>query len=119
MKGLDFIIKKTTTDLKMETKQEDVKKLLTAFWKEAEQQMIHFDSTTIAIKKLGVFTISKLKVRNFISETIMKIRKTEKSVKYSEGSKKEIIETQKKRLRNALKHRNILAIDYAEKFGNI
>lgn len=118
MKGLDYVIKKTTADLKMEDRSEDVKKLLTAFWQEVEQQLIHLESTTVSIKKLGVFTVSKLKVRTFIKKTIKTIRDT-KHRTYSEDNKQRHIENQTKKLRNALKHRNIIAKDYAEKFGNI
>jgi hypothetical protein len=118
MKGLDYVIKKTTADLKMEAKSEDVKKLLTAFWEEVEQQVIHLESTTVSIKKLGVFTVSKLKVRTFIKKTIKKIRDT-RNMTYSEDNKQRQIANQTKKLRNALKHRNIIAQDYAEKFGNI
>jgi len=118
MKGLDYVIKKTTADLKMEDRAEDVKKLLTAFWEEVEQQVIHLESTTVSIKKLGVFTVSKLKVRTFIKKTIKVIRETKERT-YSEDNKERHLNNQMKKLRNALKHRNIIAQDYAEKFGNI
>jgi hypothetical protein len=52
-------------------------------------------------------------------DTIKKLRNMKKSKKYSELSKSNYIALHRKKLTNALIQRNILAKDYAEKFGNI
>lgn len=117
MKGLDFVIKKTSFDLNLP--EDQVKKLLNAYWKEIEQQLVKIESTTVSIKNVGVFTVSKLKIRNFIFDTIRKIKKMRESNKFLEENKTKYLELHLGKLKNALKHRTILAKDYAEKYGNI
>jgi|HubBroStandDraft_2_1064218.scaffolds.fasta_scaffold169274_3 hypothetical protein len=117
MKSLDYVIKKTAKELNLP--EDQTRKLLTAYWKEIERQLVEIKSTTISIKKLGVITVSKIKIRNFIIDTIRRIRRMEKSTKYSDDKKRSYIDRHKKKLKNALIQRNILAKDYAEKFGNI
>lgn len=120
MKGIDYVIKKTIKDLNLpEDKREDAKKLIMAYWKEIADQIIRIDSTTVAIRKLGVITVSKLKIRKFIFDTIKHIRNMKLSKKYSEASKDNYVNVHTKKLKKALIQRNILAKDYAEKFGNI
>jgi len=117
MKGLDFVIKKTSSDLNLP--EDQVKKLLISYWKEIEQQITKIESTTVSIKDIGVITVSKLKIRNFIFDTIDRIKRMRKSNKYSEINKNKYLGIHFSKLKNALKHRNILAKDYAEKYGNI
>ena len=117
MKGLDYVIKKTARELNLP--EAETKKLLTAYWKEITDQITRIESTTVAIRKLGVITVSKLKIRNFISHTIRAIRKMKTSKKYSDVTKEAYVQNHTKKLKNALVQRNILAKDYAEKFGNI
>jgi hypothetical protein len=117
MRGLDYVIKKTAKELGLP--EIETKKLLTGYWKEVADQITRIESTTVAIRKLGVITVSKLKIRNFIFDTIRNIRSMKNSKKYSDISKNNYIELHTRKLRNALIQRNILAKDYAEKFGNI
>ena len=117
MKNLDFVIKKTAIDLDLP--EEEVKKVIEGWWEEAYNQIGNVKSTTIAIRKIGVITVSKLKVRTFILNTIKKIRNTMTSKRFCEQNKIKYIEKYKKRLRHALVQRDILARDYAEEFGNI
>jgi hypothetical protein len=117
MKNLDFVIKKTAADLKLP--EAECRKVIEGWWEEARSQVVNVKSTTLGIRKVGVITVSKLKIRTFISDTIRKIRNTAKSKRFSEKNKVIYIAKYKKRLRNALVQRNVLAQDYAEKFGNV
>ena len=117
MKNLDYVIKKTALELKLP--EAECKKVIEGWWGEVYNQVANVKSTTVAIRKIGVLTVSKLKVRTFILDTIGKIRKTAVSTRFSEKNKQLYIEKYKKRLRNALIQRNILAQDYAKEFGNI
>ena len=117
MKNLDFVIKKTAIDLGLP--EAEVRKVVEGWWEEAYDQIRNVKSTTIAIRKIGVITVSKLKVRIFILNTIRKIRSTIASKRFSEDNKRKYIEKYKKRLKHALVQRDILAQDYAEEFGNI
>jgi hypothetical protein len=117
MKNLDFVIKKTAIDLNLP--ESEVKIVIEGWWQQVYNEVANVKSTTIAIRKVGVITVSKLKVRTFILNTIRKIRSTKISKRFSEDNKEKYIAKYKKRLRNALVQRNILAKDYAEQFGNI
>lgn len=117
MKSLDYVIKKTAKELNLP--EDQTRKLLTAYWKQIERQLVEIGSTTIAIRKLGVITVSKIKIRNFIIDTIRRIRRMGTSTKYSDEKKSNYIKRHKKKLTNALIQRDILAKDYAEKFGNV
>lgn len=117
MKNLDYVIKKTAADLKLP--EVECKKVIEGWWEEAYNQVGNVKSTTVAIRKIGVLTVSKLKVRIFIVDTINKIRRTATSKRFSDKNKQLYIAKYKKRLRNALVQRDILAQDYAEEFGNV
>lgn len=117
MKNLDFVIKKTAADLKLP--EDECKKVIEGWWQEVHSEVVNVKSTTLGIRKVGVFTVSKVKIRTFILKTIRKIRNTAKSTKFSEKNKVIYIAKYKKRLRNACVQRDILAQDYAEQFGNI
>jgi hypothetical protein len=117
MKNLDYVIKKTAIDLKLP--ETEVKKVVEGWWEEVHYQIANVKSTTIAIRKIGVITVSKLKIRTFIKDTIRKIRSTIISKRFSEQNKQKYITVYKKRLRNALVQRDILAQDYAKEFGNV
>lgn len=120
MKNLDYVIRKTATE--MDLPEDKVKILIETYWKEIYQKMVNGmddGKATLFLRNIGMFTFSRYKLNNFIRKKIGKIKGMTKSKKYSEEIKKEFIEKQTNKLKKSLKYRNLVAKDYAEKFGNI
>lgn len=86
------------------------------FWKDIRKKLSSLEHTSIAIKHIGVITISKRKVDHFIRTTIRKIRNIRKSMRYKETTKALLLEVNYDRLRKALVQRNILATQYNENY---
>lgn len=120
MKNLDYVIRKTATEMNLP--EDKVRNLIERYWREIYQKMVNGmddDKTTLFLRNIGLFTVSRYKLNNFIKKKISKIKGMGKSVKYSDEIKKEFIQKQKQKLVKSLTYRNLLAKDYAEKFGNI
>jgi hypothetical protein len=120
LKSLDYAIKKTVVDTNLPASE--VKMVIERYWAELSDKMINGmddDKSTLFLRGIGLFTVSRYKVNNFIAKRIKKIKGMEKSTKYSEETKKEVINRHKKKLTLSLSYRNLVAKDYAEKFGNI
>lgn len=121
MKNIDFIVKKTANDLNIS--EEIVRPFIDKYFKLCYDKMvlgkIKDDDTTIFLRNIGLFTISRYKLNNHIVKKISKIKGMMKSNKYTDEVKKEYVQKQKTRLTKALKHRNIIAKEYAEIFGNV
>lgn len=122
MKNIDYAIKKTVTDLSLSGKEKQVKNLIDRYWSEVYDKMVNGlpeEKSTLFLRNIGMFTVSRYKLNNFIKKKIGKIKGMAKSEKYSDDVKKEFIGKQKKKLTLSLSYRNLVAKDYAEKFGNI
>jgi len=63
--------------------------------------------------------MTKYNLRSLIFNCIGKIRRIKKSNKFTEEKKQEILNKEYEKLSLALRHRNEIAIQYAENFGNI
>jgi hypothetical protein len=114
------VIKKTATDLDLP--EEKVRIIIEKYWKDIYQKIVNGmddDKTTLFLRNIGLFTISRYKLNNFIKKKIAKIRGMGSSTKYSDQIKEEFIGKQRKKLAKSLIYRNIVAREYAEKFGNI
>lgn len=117
MKNIDYAIRKTIIDLNVpDSKIDETKKIILKYWKEVYDKMMVMkmedDKSTLFLRSIGIFTISKFKLNKFILRTIGKMKGIIKSPKYSDAVK----ERQKKKLlaklKKALIHRNLLAIYY-------
>jgi len=120
LKNIDYVIKKTAADLKLP--EEKIRPVIEAYWKAVYNKVVNGldpGKTTLFMRNIGLFTVSRYKLNNFIQKRIDKIRGMTKSDKYTDKQKEEFIERHKKKLSLSLKYRNLVAKDYAEKFGNI
>jgi hypothetical protein len=102
----------------MDIPKEKVKVIVDAYWDGVYKKLLNLDSTTVFIRNVGLITISKFKLRKFIYKFIDKIRFLNKGDNYSEQQKQKLNPLYIKKLRKALFQRNIIAKDYAKKFGN-
>lgn len=118
MKNLDYVIKKTSEDLNYP--EEVVKKVLGKYWQSAYSKIISANITTIGLRHIGVLTISKFKLAIFIKKKIAFIRYLKKIRVAPEKEEKRWmkIETQMKKLRKALIHRNRIATLYCKNYEN-
>jgi hypothetical protein len=122
LKNLDYAVKKTVNDLFLSNQESEVKALVDRYWQEVYDKIVNGlpeDKSTLFLRNIGMFTVSRYKLNNFIKKKIGKIKGMAKSEKYSDETKKEVIERHKKKLTLSLSYRNLVAKDYAEKFGNI
>lgn len=120
MKNLEYAIRKTATE--MDLPEDKVRIVIEKYWSEIYQKMVNGmedGKATLFLRNVGLFTLSRYKLNNFIKKKIGKIKGMAKSTKYSEDVKKDFIEKQTKKLKKSLLYRNLVAKDYAEKFGNV
>lgn len=117
MKNIDFIIKKTARDLKLP--ENEVKLVVMEYWKSIYNKILTGSETTVTARHVGTFTVSRWKLNNYIKKIIAKIRRIKKTDKLSVEKKEEILTVEYKRLKNCLFHRDRIAKNYAEQFGNI
>lgn len=112
MKGINYVIKKTASQL---NKPEDqVQKVVMEYWETVYKKVLKLEKTTVTVRHLGNFTISRYKLNNFISKCIKRIRNLNNSTRLPEEKKKDMLETEYKRLRKACLRRNELAILFKE-----
>lgn len=112
MKNLDYIIRKTSADMKLP--EDQVRKVLSEYWHEGYRCISKLEDTTVAFKHIGVFTVSKFKLNNFIRKTISLLRGILKSEKMTDDRKQHYVDKTYDYLRKALKQRNILATYYTK-----
>lgn len=103
----------------MDLPEDQVRILEMAYWNDVYEGILTMKSDVIGLKHIGLFTGSRYKINKYILKAIKKIRGIEKSKEYTEEVKQKILATKYPKLRQALKQRNILAIQYATEFGNI
>lgn len=107
MKNIDNIILKTSKDL--DIPKEKVKLVVDEYWNEVYSKLLSLEATTVYIRNVGLITISRYKLRKFISRYISKIRSYDKTTKFSDSEKQVIVEKTKNKLRKALIQRDIIA----------
>lgn len=115
MKNLDYVIKKTASDLGLP--ENKVRIVLKEYWKAGLQNVIKFNGRTTSFRYIGNFTVSKYKLDRYIIKLIRKIRNTKKTKKLSEENRAAALEVYYRDLRMALEQRNEIAISY-KKFMN-
>ena len=111
MKGLDYVIKKTALELNLP--EDQVKILVTSYWKELYRGVTKVNGQSYFVKGVGTFTISKYKLNNFIKKRIAKIRFVTNGP--LEGDKRQKrLDTHYHKLRVTLRYRNQLAKQYSK-----
>jgi len=106
----------------MNLPEDKVRILIEKYWLELYKKLVNGmddEKTTLFLRNIGLFTVSRWKLNNFIKKKIDKIKGMGKSKKYTDEAKKEFIDRHKSKLKLSLTYRNLIAKDYAEKFGNI
>jgi len=97
---------------------ENVVELVNRFyWNSVRQKISCLESTTISLKHIGVFTVSKRMLDRFIIKTIRKIRSIRKSTNYKESTRLLLLEVTMNKLKKALVHRNTLSKQYYETYA--
>lgn len=116
MKNIDYVIHKTATELGLP--EDKVKTVIMEYWKTATLRLINLQATTVSIRHVGNFTVSRYKLNNYIRKRIEKIRFTRNTDKYDEQRRAEMLDFHTSKLRQALVQRNILAKHYRKIFKN-
>lgn len=117
MKNIDIAIKKTALELGVP--EDKAKVVVMAYWQEIYSKLLSGQRSAITVRHLGTFAMSRYKLNNYITKRVQKVKRVGKSVRLTDEEKEEIITNEKKRLSLALIHRNDIATQYAENFGNI
>lgn len=112
MKGIDYVIKKTAAQL--DIPEQKVDKVVMEYWDSIYKKLLKAEQTTVTVRHIGSFTISRFKLNNFIQKVIDKIRRVRKTDKISLEKKQETLDVEYKRLKKACLRRNELAILFKE-----
>jgi nucleoid DNA-binding protein len=115
MKSIQTVNKLVSRELGYD--ENEVEKVNDFFWKEVKKKLSNFENTSVSIKHLGTFTVSKRKLDQFIKTCIRKIRSIRKSTRYKESTRELLLNTNKNKLEKALFHRNKLAKQYYEAYA--
>lgn len=117
MKNIDIAIKKAALD--MDIPEDKAKVVVMAYWQEIYSKLLSGQRSAITVRHLGTFAMSRYKLNNYITKRLQKLKRVKKSVRLTDEEKEIIITNEKKRLTLALKHRNDIAWQYAQNFGNV
>ena len=107
MKSLDYVC--SVISKEMDLPLDLVTKINKEYWREVKRKMNDLESTSIHVKKLGTFSVSKYMINKKIKKTILVIRVTKKSKRYSELKRIEILKSLYIRLNKLLYQRNEIA----------
>lgn len=90
--------------------EDEVKTVVMEYWTSIYNNILNLDSTTVSIRHIGNFTISRYKLRNFLSNHIKRYKK----VKVLENKEKLLYSLMFK-IDKASEKRNVLAEHYYKK----
>ena len=116
MKNIDHVIQRTASELGLPV--EKVKPVVMEYWKTGFSRLINLESTTVSIRHVGNFTVSRYKLNNYIRKRIWRIKNTKKNMTSEPEKKQEMLDFHYDKLRKALVQRNILANHYQKIFKN-
>lgn len=116
MKNIEFVIKKTAKELGLP--EDQVRHTLMEYWKTGMANIFSLETTTVAFRGIGVFTVSRYKLYNYLKKQIGKIRRMRTLKTVSEEKRAEILKGYMEDLRVALVQRDKLAIHYQKRFKN-
>lgn len=112
MKDIKIVSRKVAKDLNMPV--ELVNQVNSFYWWEIKTKILAGESTTINVKGLLTFTISRNGVNTFIKNLIRKIRLYKVDTRKKPETNQKLTEKAYDNLRIALKQRNIIAKQYYE-----
>lgn len=107
MKNLDYVC--SVISKEMDLPLDLVTKINKEYWREVKRKMNDLESTSIHVKKLGTFSVSRYMINKKIKKNIGLIRGTHKSKRYSELKREEILKKMYVRLKRLLYQRNEIA----------
>lgn len=107
MKSLDYVC--SVISKEMDLPLDLVTKINKEYWREVKRKMNDLESTSIHVKKLGTFSVSKYMINKKIKKTILVIKGTKKSKRYSELKRSEVLKSLYVRLNKLLYQRNEIA----------
>ena len=108
MKNIDYVIKRTAKELGLP--ENEVKPIIMEYWRTGIDNIIHMRTTTTAFRHIGVFTVSKFKLVNYLKKMIDRLRK------FKREGKTDTIKYNLAKFRVGLEQRNILAKHYTSIF---
>lgn len=117
MRNIDYVCSSVAKD--MDLPLELVTKINKEYWKEVKKKMNDLESTSIYVKKLGTFSVSRYMINKKIKKNILIIRGTRKSKKYSELRRQEVLKSLYERMRKLLFQRNEIAKLYYERSNRV
>jgi hypothetical protein len=117
VRGIDFAIRKAALDLGIP--EEKAKVVVMEYWNDIYKKLLSGENSAITVRHVGTFAMSRYKLNNSITKRIKKIKRVKASKKITQEYKDEIVANDMKKLQLMLKHRNDIAIQYAQNFGNI
>ena len=113
MKGIDHAIRKASAELNIP--EDKARVVIMEYWDNVYKKIIGGDSTSITVRHLGTFTMSRYKLNNFIVKKIRSIKKVRATKKFTEKKREDTLLNIYKLLRKALIRRNEIAEQYAKK----
>lgn len=117
MRNIDYVCSSVAKD--MDLPLELVTKINKEYWREVKRKMNDLESTSIYVKKLGTFSVSRYMINKKIKKNILIIRGTRKSKKYSELRRQEVLKSLYERMRKLLFQRNEIAKLYYERSNRV
>lgn len=117
MRNIDFVIRKTAQELSIP--EDQAKPVVMAYWDEIYKKIVSGKETTVTVRHVGSFAISRFKLNLYIRKILDKIKRFKKTDKLTSEKKEECVTEEKRKLTRALFHRNKIAINYAQIFKNI
>lgn len=99
MRNIDYIIK--SISLEKDLPEDEVKKLITFYWKDLKEQMFKLENESLFIRNIGTFQVSYTLIYKEVYRIIKRIRTqrengNEKMVKYLENYLNDILRIREK-----------------------
>lgn len=113
MKNID-IVNRTVAD-KFNIDEDIVKNINKVYWQEVRHKLSNLDSTSVFVKGLLTFTVSRYNLSVYISKIIRQIRGTRNSVKFKAATKELFLTELYRKLNLLLIQRNEVAKIYYER----
>lgn len=117
MRNIDYVNLSVSKELNLPI--ELIENINKEYWKEVKRKMNDLESTSLYVKKIGTFSISRFLLYKKINKNIQMIRNMPKNQKYSELKKQEIVKKITIRLSKLLVQRNEIAKLYYERFNRV
>lgn len=117
MRSIDSAIKKAAIEWNIP--EDQAKPIIMEYWETIYRKIVGGKFTAITARHIGTFAMSRYKLNINIRKTIKTLRRIKANNNIEPLKKEKIISDFEKKLKLALKHRNEIAIRYAQNFGNI